>query len=279
MADRFGDYQQQHADPTKAYNRKYLQGLIESWTIDKLEFDDRDLLIFVDETGTPDISVKSPVFGLGGCAIKGRDYHEIRKHWYEIRCQLGLSPGEQAHATDYLSRLSVDTRKAMLAFLGNVPILNPFVSTITRNEKIKGSLSPLGSLQKSVSVQLLILMPDTAAVRRAEWIIEHSDSLSRNIVTNALLHYGPTEGGKGIFFMRKQNCEAGLEIADFIVYVAGSWRRSQLDGRNDNIDFKSMLFAHDESYRDIQPIGTVWWGKEQSTKIARVSGPPRSGRL
>jgi hypothetical protein len=65
------------------------------------------LVVYVDETGDPVYgNPRNPVFGLGGCAVLGREIDDlIRAPWSTVRLAVGGSLTAPLHASDVERRL------------------------------------------------------------------------------------------------------------------------------------------------------------------------------
>jgi hypothetical protein len=69
--------------------------------LERLVLRDRSLAVFVDDTGHESLNGQ-PVYGLGGCAVLGRDYERfINKPWRAVRKRIAGSSDAQLHANKF----------------------------------------------------------------------------------------------------------------------------------------------------------------------------------
>lgn len=213
-------------------DRSYLKKLINRMTVDRLHYNQNDLLIFMDETGNPKLNQQHSVFGVGGCAVIASDYTRFLKpEWYVAKSEIfNLSFRQPFHAHHHLKYASDVQIKDLAMFIRNSP-LKMFIQLINRRTMIEPLASGLDAVLEGIcsSVQGLIFEP----YQIDRWIFEHSDDLSRQAIVSMMEHgknyfhmQRSEKNSAGLSFLRKQMAEPGLEISDLISYVSGLYWRN-----------------------------------------------------
>ena len=210
-------------------DKKYLHKVVESWTINRVDYEPDDLLIFIDETGNPKLNGHHSVFGVGGCASLGRDYQSfVKPEWQSIKDKVfNLSSRETFHASYHLRQASDQQVGEVAQFLID-PRIKKFSAIIDRCSHVNnfGHSRGLDDVVSIIQSSINELISDPFALDH--WIYEHSDSISRLCIENiyegrrARFNVRGTGGSSvGLRFMKSKMAEPGLEISDLIMYLVG----------------------------------------------------------
>lgn len=200
---------------------------------------ERTLLVFIDETGNEQLcDPKFPIFGLGGCAILGRDYDNvICRPWRNIKRTHFGNPNKPLHAVS-LRNPSSNLLEDLNSFFLNQHF-SRFAALIKSSTKLQGNWpSPpynliAGTLLKRVvEISKVYDMSDIA-------LIFESSSRGNRFVNRYFrnFEFNVTESGiqqkisHDCYFMPKSSNEPGLEVADFIIQTAGRNVRNRLQGK------------------------------------------------
>lgn len=185
-----------------------------------------DLLFFIDETGHENFAdTNHPVFGYGGCAVLGRDYHsQVVEPWRRMKAQYFGGASKPFHTKD----ITISRRRfsALSTFF-----LRPFPRFAAMTKRSTINSTRLGNYELTAS-SLMMRAQKIASWQPAErmvFIFESSQRLDP-IADKAfpMVEFIEDVGGekKSVpvewFRMSKAAGESGLEIADFIIHTAGA---------------------------------------------------------
>ena len=99
---------------------------------DRLILPDRCLTVYVDDTGQEALARGHPVYGLGGCAVLGRDLVRlIWQPWKEIRKRVTGSPDTPLHASEFPKIANSSDIEAVAEFFRVQPFARFGVRDIT----------------------------------------------------------------------------------------------------------------------------------------------------
>lgn len=199
-----------------------------------LNITDNTVLIFLDETGHEELRDPNyPIFGYGGCMLPAKLYSSnIVNPWDMIKKNYFNMQNKPLHAAD-LNRPTPKQLEAMNRFFSTFEF-GRFAAVIT-DKSINNSNADFyhimaGAIYKRIEKILSVTsFTDIVMIfessQRTDTLMSHFFSQFKFMKDNAqgvpIQHY----------IMDKKQCEAGLEVADFIVQCAGTTCRSRLQGR------------------------------------------------
>jgi hypothetical protein len=192
------------------------------------------LLFFIDETGHHQLADSNyPIFGLGGCAVLGRDYEAmVRQPWVELKRHYFENPDIVLHA----AALDV-TDQSKLQAIANFFRSQPF-SRFATVMKITTQLPPNVTPYQAIALNFRKRIEEIASRYLFDSVVLIFEMSSR-LDLQLTEHFGDLSGfdqkGNEInvekFRMSKAVKEAGLEVADFIIQAAGTQVRNRMQGK------------------------------------------------
>jgi hypothetical protein len=195
-----------------------------------LHIPDRSLAVFVDDTGHEALVPGHPVYGLGGCAVLGRDLVRfIWNPWREIRKLVTGSPDTPLHASDFASFASPADIEAVAEFFR----VNPFArfgAIITKDTKLADDLSLMHTMKRVLEGRINEIL-QSILCRDVKIIFESSkraDKLIEETFQTFNLHRGWKPILSECYFMPKSSAEPALEVADFVMHAVGRQARRNL---------------------------------------------------
>lgn len=204
------------------------------------------LLIFIDETGTESLNDPNcPIFGLGGCATLVSEYERLMAQpWKYMKQRFFDMEGKNLHATDLrkptkeqinalnhfftkfeFSRFAV-TLGDSTSFLDEV---NTFHITA---QSLWHRITEISQWYPFTSVSIIFEDSQRGTPLMQKYFI--GKELKRN-EKKIPINFG---------VMSKENQEAGLEIADFVIHTAGRQARlmnSKVIKQNYQLDFEKVF--------------------------------------
>ena len=116
-----------------------------------LELRDRCLAVYVDETGHEALDGQ-PVYGLGGCAVLGRDYERILNGpWRAVRKQIAGSFDAQLHANKF--RGKPEDIDVVALFFRKQPFWR-FAAVVTQKTILADQLTLLGTMKDALEKRI-----------------------------------------------------------------------------------------------------------------------------
>lgn len=221
---------------------------------------DRCLAVFVDDTGHEALVKDDPVYGLGGCAVLGRDLARvIWQPWKEIRKRVTGSPDAPLHANKF-SRIAKRGDIEAVAEFFRVQAFSRFGAIITVNTSLTDELNLIQTM-KLVLQQRINEIMQTTLCREVKVIFESSDRADR-LIEKAFqdfeLHRGPKRIPSECYFMPKAAAEPALEVADFVMHAVGRQARHNLKQRGSFLpDFCAVFHAVDRKLTSFIEVATV----------------------
>jgi Protein of unknown function (DUF3800) len=220
-----------------------------SETDDTLRLPPRSLLIFVDETGSEDLSdPQNPTFGRGGCGALLSEYQDsIIKPWRRLKRRRLGGAAKPFHAADFER-----TRPTLHQISGiNTFLARPFWRFATMCDA-RTELPDGIDAHKAVSLVTrnffarLVARCDVDVVALIFEGSDRGDSLVRRDYDLASMDLKNRSGSRVEvegYFMTKDRMEPGLEVADLVAHTAGRQRRHEIAGRQGHTkDFKQMYW-------------------------------------
>jgi hypothetical protein len=218
------------------------------------------LAVFVDDTGHEALVEGQPVYGLGGCAVLGRDLDTvIRNPWRDVRRLVTGSPDAPLHASKFGRSATTEQIGVVAGFFKRQQFarLGAIVSSKTAFPKEVG---PLPAIAKTLPLRIV----DIARWSRFDSIavIFESSQRADRLITQAFQGFDLEEDGKPVplecYFMPKSAGDPALEVADFIVHSVGRQARQNIVKRGVFVpDFKAVFQSVDKklvSFMDVESI-------------------------
>ncbi len=202
------------------------------------------LMVFLDETGQEGFKdPQYPVFGLGACATLAHSYESnIRIPWIELkRLHFG---GEDAplHAVELRSS-AIQQIQAVARFFQSQRFYRLAV-TITDRSEFHLKINPYHIVLRKI-LDFIAAISQYQRYQDAVFIFEDSKRGNRL----AKKYFGPYNISDGTSdipimcgFMIKQECEPGLEVADFVAQASGGQALAESRGYEGiRKDFKAIF--------------------------------------
>lgn len=228
----------------------------------ELVLEPNDLLVCIDETGSETLSdPRYPVFGIGGCAIRGDRYvSEIDQPWREIKSSYFAGPDKPLHAND-IDRRNDSGILALGEFFQQRQFAR-FATVITSATKIDPpGTPPYLAAALAVLDQLRELIVRSTFYRFA--LVVESSHRGNPLVREHFSGFwplldtpdGPARAPIERCFMSKEACNPGLEVADFIMHAAGTQSYATLRKRTTfRKDFEVVFMPSPDWFSDFQLI-------------------------
>lgn len=215
-----------------------------SWTVEYVRDSDA-LLVFIDETGIEDLSDPAySIFGLGGCAVRAEDYHNIiAAPWRVMKLHHFGGLNAPIHASE-LREIEPEQIQALAdffkagAFYRLAALMD--LSTNLGSQKFSNYEVVAGMLARNISVLVTRANPSSVSVVFES--SERGDRLAKAFFARVQLHAGdaPIQARWGS--LAKDRREPGLEVADVVIHTAGAQVRSRTAGRDAwRRDFKCVF--------------------------------------
>ena len=207
-------------------------------------FEQTDLVAFIDETGHHTMSDPTyPVFGLGGCAVPLRAYaNTLGDPWAELRQTYFSTVIGALHAAELSpTDKSIDG----LAEFFRTQSFYRVAALLTPSSLAGGSEEPF-DLCATTLMSFLHQIGAATACRRIVLTFESAGSTDRIAsryfnqqarFSDSAFDFLPVT----VFRAQKQDCLAGLEIADFIMHAAGTQVRRGLSQQPQRRDFQAVF--------------------------------------
>lgn len=226
---------------------------------------DRDLLVFVDETGHEAATNSAQLFGVGGIIVYGADYsREVELPWQRIRTQLRIAEGQPLHAATDRQKYKTALPQIGAFFEGGNFIRHvSIVTPRTISDFSQFITATCGGLFRNVGRALARVLT-SSPVSRVVYVLEHSERLHAKyarLVGPDGLTLVRDDGTRHSFphvwaALRKSSCTAGLEVADFVLHAAQAQMRSQAENprsreRKDFVAVFRSVPAHLVEYMEI----------------------------
>ena len=197
----------------------------------------RSLVVFIDETGSEDYGDPNfPVFGYGGCAIIGADYDKIlAKPWKRLKRARFGGANKPFHTVAFQkSKLTLAQINSINRF-----VKKPFFrfATISRIDTARPkSIDPHKAVAQAtiIKVRNIVSRNDAASVDLVFEDTERNREAIRQDFNPNYLDNLRIENSLGApvefngYFLSKESCTPGLEVADLVVHTAGRQERLKL---------------------------------------------------
>jgi len=210
------------------------------------EISPNTLILFVDETGTPNLKdPKAPYFGLGGLIVLGKDYYnDVEIPWHRLKNNYFDGTTKPLHASD------INPSKLQIESLNNffqTQNFGRFGITITHKSIIEIE-RPIEELITGIFWETL-----KNVINEFKWndllvIFEENQGLfgaiQQQIMSKKLLNNNQEKITVNYYTMLKDPTLAGLEVADFVIHTAGRQCRIMKDNHYEK-DFNKIELLPD----------------------------------
>jgi hypothetical protein len=236
---------------------------------DVLVIGPRSLAVFVDETGSEDYRDPSfPVFGYGGCAAVGTKYNKIlAKPWRLLKRERLGGAQKPFHTADFQKSNPTAFQIGGI----NLFVRKPFFrfAAITSIDTTKPDDM---DAHKAVSLATILRIANIVArsdVDSVDLVFEDTERnrhlIARDFDPNYLdslniLNVHKERVGFNGYFLSKESCTPGLEVADLVVHTAGRQerlKRSPNATRKFQPDFIELFHGVNEKYLEYISVDSV----------------------
>lgn len=193
----------------------------------------------------------------------------VNSPWREVRRQITGSPDTPLHASEFGRSATRDQILTVAEFFrqGRFARLGTIVSTET---SFPDKLGPLPTIAMVLSRRIADIARSTSF--RSIAIIFESSERANPLIEKAFQNISCEENGKQLpidcYFMRKQEGEPGLEVADFIMHAIGRQARHNLTRRGSFVpDFAAVFHGIDPKLVSFMEVSSVVQNKPEVGKV------------
>lgn len=190
------------------------------------------LACFIDDTGHERLQGQ-PLYGLGGCAVLGRDYERVLvEPWRRRRAATNGSYDAPLRAFGFARRATPANMAAMSRFFAGQPFLR-FAAVSTLNTEYPREQELMAWLMSVLKVRIVEILNRTPAspVALIFESSERADPLLMEYFGALELEENGTRVPVEHCLMRKDANSPGLEVADFVMHAVGRTVRHRLAGK------------------------------------------------
>jgi hypothetical protein len=233
-------------------------------SIESLILPDRCLAVYVDDTGHEALVPGHPVYGLGGCAVLGRDLNRlISEPWRNLRKRVTGSPNVQlrAHSFATIAKRQHDSDSIMeeMAAIFRQQFLR-FGAIISNKTKLSDEIDPVQTIKAVLQARINHLIQANPC-REVKVIFESSER-ANHLIENAFQDFELHRGWKRIpsecYFMPKTAADPALEVADFVMHAVGRQARYKLKGSDGFVrDFSAVFHSVDQRFVSFMAVESV----------------------
>jgi hypothetical protein len=205
------------------------------------------LLVFVDEVGHEALAPGHDKFGLGGCAVMGRDYQRlIVRPWRRLRRMVNGSPDAPLHATEFTRQRPRPEHLNYLSWIFQSKRFMRFAAVATRETAVPDGLNVAMVVYQTLGSRVVDIVRWTNCTEVA--IIFERSHRGDPVTMRYFSEFGIEERGMPIpvslGLMPKSLNECGLEVADFVMHAVSGQVQRRLKNRSGfGRDFQS-IFHH-----------------------------------
>jgi hypothetical protein len=228
--------------------------------VENLILPDRCLAVFVDDTGHEALVPGHPVYGLGGCAVMGRDLVRlIWQPWKQIRKQIAGTPDTPLRAAKFRSIASAADMEDVATFFRVQPFAR-FGAIISVNTKLAEEMSLMRTMKEVIQLRIHEIVQHTLC--KEVIVIFESSQRADEIINDAFQDFAVYRGEKRIpsecYFMPKASADPALEVADFVMHAVGRQARYNLTRRGVFLaDFCAIFHAVDRRLASFVEVSAV----------------------
>jgi len=226
----------------------------------KLVLQERCLAVFVDDTGHEALVMGHPVYGLGGCAVLGRDIERlINQPWGEVRRRVTGSTDAQLHANKFPSIAKAEDFETVAHFFRAHPFWR-FGAVFTTETTLVPEISLMQTMKGVLQKRIDDIVQGTLCKQVS--IIFESSERANGLIRETFQNFDFYRGTKLIpsecYFMPKAAREPALEVADFVMHAIGRQARHNLKQRGSFVaDFCAVFHAVDPRFTSFMEVGDV----------------------
>jgi hypothetical protein len=197
---------------------------------ERLLLADRCLAVFVDDTGHERFAKGHPVYGLGGCAVLGRDLEaRITSPWREVRRLVRGSPHMPLHAHHFAKKANPAHMEAVAEFFRARHFFR-FGAIMSEQTNFAAKLSRMRAMKGVLQERVEEIVQRTLC-KEVNLIFESSNRADK-LIQEAFQDFEVSRSSKRIpsecYFMPKAAAEPALEVADFVAHSIGRQARYNL---------------------------------------------------
>jgi hypothetical protein len=213
----------------------------------KLTLEEEEIVFFIDETGHELMSDKNhPVFGIGGCGMTVKHYVEVvRPTWIKLKTKFGFNEKDSFHAAD-IKKDKICTYQADLKQFFETIEFFRVAAVVGNKSNFKNGAIPVEVVCGALKLRIVSVLNNFVLNFSTVTVcFESSERLNPEFVRNFHdfnLEKPGTVLSVNKFFLPKVACEAGLEIADFIMHSSGAQasKRTNNGIADKRIDFSAI---------------------------------------
>ncbi len=192
---------------------------------------DKCLVFYIDDTGHEKLAREHPVYGLGGCAVLGRDLDRlILQPWRSVREIITGSPNTPLHAgTLHTDVDGLEEAAAIIAQFFKLPFYR-FAATLSKLTALPDDMSAIRAIREVCRLRINEIVGRTLC-REVKVIFEASeraDPLIEEAFENLQARRGRKDIRTQCYFMPQDANDPGLEVADFVMQAVGGRTRQNL---------------------------------------------------
>ena len=224
----------------------------------KLPLSGRCLAVFVDDTGHEELVKGHPVYGLGGCAVLGRDMERlIHQPWRELRMRVTGSPDSQLHANKFPKIAKAGDVDAVADFFRANHFWR-FGAVITTETLLVPEITLMQTM-KGVLQRRIQELVEMTLCKEVIIVFESSERVN-DLIQETFQQFDFCRGSKPIpsecCFMHKAAGEPALEVADFVMHAVGRQARHNLKQRGSFVpDFCAVFHAVEPRFTSFMEVG------------------------
>ena len=214
----------------------------------------------MDDTGHESLVKDQPVYGLGGCAVMGRDLvNLIWQPWCEIRKRVTGAADIPLHANKFHKLAKSGDMEAVAAFFQSQPFAR-FGAIMSIDTKLSDEMGTVSTMKEVLQARINEIMQSTLC-REVKVIFESSDRANK-LIEQAFQDFKLYRGRKHIpsecYFMPKASANPALEVADFVMHAVGRQARQNLNARGTFLpDSKAVFHSVDRHLVSFMEINSV----------------------
>jgi hypothetical protein len=214
------------------------------------------LYVFIDDTGHEHLA-GSDFYGLGGCAVMGRDYERlIAGPWAAVRLLAAGNEHTPLHAAPFGRKSSPQQKAAVVQYFRQQPIRR--IGAAGATTTIVPEQFPLMQLVVESLKQRIVAVAKWMSFKSITVIFEdnpRANGLISAYFGDARFRLNGKEVPTDFYFLPKRAHDPALEVADFIANAIGGHARRTLVENNHRFgqDFRAIF--HNIDWRGVSFMG------------------------